>query len=541
MLLGFEVGRAPEQSSVIIYTRRVPEPTSIPAAVEVAASRFPDREAVVDGTVRLTFAQLRDEARTVARALIDWGLQPGDRVALWAPNSAEWIVASFGVYAAGGVLVPFNTRYRGEEAGHILRTSGARLLLTVTDFLDTSYVELLKGVEGLDGLQEIVVLSGDVPSACSAWADFLQRPEHVPEDEVDARIAAIGPDDTSDIIFTSGTTGAPKGAMLGHGASLRTYRDWSELVDLREGDHYFVVYPFFHTAGLKSGVLACVLQGATIYPYAVFDVPKVLELVSKERITMLPGPPTVFQTILNHPDLDSFDLTSVRSAVTGATVIPVEVIRQMREVLKIRTVVTGYGMTETTGTISMCRHDDPPEVIAETVGRPIPGVEVRVVDDDGNDVTRGEPGELVVRGYNVMQGYFNDEVATADAIRNGWLHTGDIGLVDPDGNLRITDRKKDMFIVGGFNAYPAEIEAVLLGHPAIAQVAVVGMPDDRMGEIGVAFVVPKPGGHADPAEILAWAQERLAKYKLNRVELIDALPLNPSGKVMKFKLREQRA
>jgi acyl-CoA synthetase (AMP-forming)/AMP-acid ligase II len=516
----------------------VPDPSTIPAALDAAAARFPHRETVVDGTLRLTFAELRAQAITVARALIASGVAPGDRVALWAPNSAQWIVASFGAYAAGAVLVPFNTRYRGEEAGHILRTSGARLLLTVTDFLDTSYVELLDGVEGLDDLEEIVVMQGDVPAGTTPWADFLGRAQAVASEEVDRRIAAIGPDDTSDIIFTSGTTGAPKGAMLGHGASVRTYLAWSELVDLREGDRYLSVYPFFHTAGLKSGVLACVLRGATIYPQPTFDVPTVLDVVGKERITMLPGPPTVFQTIINHPDLATFDLSSVRSSVTGAAVVPVEVIRQMREVLKIRTVVTGYGMTETTGTISMCRHDDSPEVIARTVGRPIPGVEVRVVDDDGVDVPAGAPGELVVRGFNVMQGYFNDEAATREAIVDGWLRTGDIGLVDDDGNLHITDRKKDMFIVGGFNAYPAEIEAVLLGHPAVAQVAVVGVPDERMGEAGVAFVVPREGAAVEPAALLDWAWERLAKFKLSRVELIGALPLNPSGKVMKFKLRE---
>ena len=513
--------------------------SSIPAALARAAERFGAREAVVDGDLRLSYTDLQDQAVAVARAFVGSGLQAGDRVALWAPNSAAWIVASFGVYAAGGVLVPLNTRYRGEEAGHILRTSQARFLITVTDFLDDSYVELLGAVPGLEGLEEIVVASGPVPPQATSWARFLERARDVPVPVVAARTAAIGGEDLSDIIFTSGTTGAPKGAMLAHGASLRTYEAWSELVDLREGDRYVVVYPFFHTAGLKSGVLACVLRGATIYPYAVFDVPRVLQLVARERITMLPGPPTVFQAILDHPDRASFDLSSVRSAVTGAAVVPVEVIRRMRDDLHIRTVVTGYGMTETTGTISMCRFDDPAEVIARTVGRPLPGVEVRVVDDEGADVAPGEAGELLVRGFNVMQGYFHDDAATAEAFVDGWLRTGDIGFVDGDTNLHITDRKKDMFIVGGFNVYPAEVEATLLGHPAVAQVAVIGVPDHRMGEIGVAVVVPRPGPTADPAEILAWAHGRLARYKLARVELAEALPLNPSGKVMKFKLRER--
>jgi HIP---CoA ligase len=514
-------------------------PLTIPAVLDAAAERFGDHEAVVDGGERITFSQLRDRAEVVARALIASGVQPGDRVAIWAPNSVHWVEASFGIYAAGAVQVPLNTRFRGNEAGHVLRTSQAKLLLTVTNFLDESYVDLLRDVEGLDDLDEIIVLDGDVPAGTTAWSDFLARAENASPEDVEIRKSKIEPDDVSDIIFTSGTTGAPKGAMLGHSASVRTYLEWSALVDLREGDRYLVVYPFFHTAGLKSGILACVLRGATVHPQAVFHVPTVLDVVAKEAITMLPGPPAVFQTILNHPDLESFDLSSVRSSVTGAAVVPVEVIRQMREVLGIRTVVTGYGLTETTGTVSMCRFDDSPEVIAHTVGRPLPGVEVRIVDDDGADVAQGEPGELWVRGFNVMQGYFANEQATREAIGDGWLKTGDIGFVDDGGNIHITDRKKDMFIVGGFNAYPAEIEAIMLGHPSIAAVAVVGMPDDRMGEIGAAFVIPTSGATVDPDEVIAWCKEQMANYKVpRRVEVVDELPLNPSGKVMKFKLRE---
>ena len=311
-------------------------------------------------------------------------------------------------------------------------------------------------------------------------------------------------DDASDIIFTSGTTGKPKGAVLGHGASVRTYLAWSELVGLRRGDRYLVVYPFFHTAGLKSGLLACVLRGATIVPHAVFDVVPVMERVASERITMLPGPPTVFQSILNHPDFASFDLSSLRLSVTGAAIVPVDVIRRMRDELRFETVVTGYGLTETTGTVSMCRHDDAPEVIATTVGRPLPGVSVRIVDDAGQSVAPDDPGEILVRGFNVMKEYFEDPTATKEAIdEEGWLRTGDIGILGQDGNLRITDRKKDMYIVGGFNAYPAEIEGIMVGHPQVGQVAVVGVPDERLGEVGVAFVVPRPGQTVDPDELVA--------------------------------------
>jgi acyl-CoA synthetase (AMP-forming)/AMP-acid ligase II len=265
--------------------------------------------------------------------------------------------------------------------------------------------------------------------------------------------------------------------------------------------------------------------------------------VQEERITMLPGPPTVFQSILNAPDLDDYDLSSLRLTATGAAVVPVSVVEAMRDVLKFETVVTGYGLTETTGTVSMCRHDDPPDVIARTVGRPLPGVDVRVVDDDGNEVRPGEPGEFLVRGFNVMKGYFHNPEATKEAVdADGWLRTGDVGIVDDGGNLRITDRKKDMFIVGGFNAYPAEIEKIMLGHGGIAQVAVVGVPDDRMGEVGVAFVIARAGATLDPDEVLAWCRLHMANFKVPRaVQVVDALPLNPSGKVLKFKLRERLA
>jgi acyl-CoA synthetase (AMP-forming)/AMP-acid ligase II len=516
---------------------------TIPEALAAAVDRFGDDEALVDGPVRLTFGQLSAEVDLVARALVASGVQKGDRVALWAPNGADWVITSFAVYAAGAVLVPLNTRYRGEEAGHVLRTSRARLLFTVTNLLGTDLVQLLADVPGLEGLDETIVVDGPVPAGCLPLADFKARAHGVAPSEVTLRTASITAGDPSDIIFTSGTTGKPKGAVLGHGASVRTYLAWSELVGLRHGDRYLLVYPLFHTAGLKSGVLACILRGATIIPQAVFDVVPVMQRVVEERITMLPGPPTVFQSILDHPDFASFDLSSLRLSVTGAAVVPVEVIRRMREEMRFETVVTGYGLTETTGTVSMCRHDDEPEVIATTVGRPLPGVELRIVDDAGQDVDTGGAGEILVRGFNVMQEYFDDPDATSEAIDpDGWLRTGDIGILGVDGNLRITDRKKDMFIVGGFNAYPAEIEAIMLDHPKVAQVAIVGVPDDRLGEVGAAFVVPLPDQHIDPDELVAWCRDHMANYKVpRRIRVVPILPLNPTGKVMKFVLRAEMA
>ncbi len=516
---------------------------TIPAVLERAAERFGEDEGLVTPEVRLTFAGLAAAADDAARAFVASGAEPGDRVALWAPNMAEWAVAALGAFRAGLVVVTVNTRFKGREAAHVIRTAGARLLLTVTDFLETDYLALLDEAGVPDCVTETVVLAGPVPGLGRAvgWGDFLSRAGGVEPGAGAERAAAVTPGDVSTIIFTSGTTGAPKGAMLRHGAAVRAYTDWADVVGLRRGDRYLIVNPFFHTFGLNAGILACVLTGATIVPHAVFDVPQVMRRVDEERITMLPGPPSVYQTMLDHPDLASFDLSTLRLAVTGAATVPVEMIRRMRSELTFRTIVTGYGLTEATGIATMCRHDDDPETIATTAGRAIPDIEVLVVDDDGKEVAAGEPGEVVVRGYNVMVGYFGDPTATSATVDgDGWLHTGDVGVMDERGYLRITDRTKDMFVVGGFNAYPAEIENMMMEHPAVSQVAVIGVPDHRMGEVGRAYVITREGATVDEASLLAWCRERMANYKVPRsVALVDALPLNAVGKVQKFVLREE--
>ncbi len=527
---------------------------TIPQLARMAAERFGDRAAVVEEKITLTFRELADAALRAARAFMAAGITHGDRVAVWAPNIYEWIVAAIGIQSAGGVLVPLNTRLKGGEAGYILEKSGARILCVIDEFLGTGYLDLLfsalgrgtdRPVESLPSLERIVVFrpvaSVGRGGGIATWGDFVNAGSSVSEDAALDRIGEVGTKSLSDLLFTSGTTGKPKGVMTAHGQNLRAFEAWSEVVGLREGDRYLVVNPFFHSFGYKAGWMACLMRGATVYPQAIFDVPQVLERVKRDRISVLPGPPTLYQTILSHPDRESYDLSSLRLAVTGAALIPVELIRRMREDLAFETVITGYGLTETCGVVSMCRFDDDPETIATTSGRAIPGVEVRCVDSAGDEVARGKPGEIVVRGFNVMRGYFDDEPATAETIDSeGWLHTGDIGVMDERGYLRITDRMKDMFIVGGFNCYPAEIENMLREHPEVAQVAVVGLPDARMGEVGMAFVVAAPGCEPTPEAIIAWCREHMANYKVPRyVERVDALPMNAMGKVTKFVLRER--
>ena len=513
---------------------------TIPELIDDAANRFGDLEAMVDGDIRWNFREFRTEIHTAARALMASGVSAGDRVALWAPNIREWAVAALGVHVAGGVVVPINTRFKGREAAYVLENSGARMLFCVTDFLDTDYVALLHQADVPESLAEIVVMRGDCPVNTTSFGDFMERAEAVGETERAARSDAIAGDDLCHIMFTSGTTGDPKGAMLIHSAVCRSYLSWSQVIGL-DRDRYLIINPFFHSFGLNAGILACLMTGSTIIPHPVFDVPSVMKRIPEERISMLPGPPAIYQTILNAEDLDQWDMSSLRLAVTGAAAIPVEMIVSMRERLGFEKIVTGYGLTESSGIATMCRHDDDPAIIANTSGRAIDDVEVRIVDAAGLEAPRGEPGEIVVRGYNVMKGYLNDPAKTAETIdAGGWLHTGDIGVMDADGNIDITDRVKDMFINGGFNAYPAEIENLMMNHPGVGQVAVVGVPHERLGETGYAFVVPAVGTEPDADALIAWCRREMANYKVPRhIEYVDSLPLNASGKVLKYQLRER--
>ncbi|HEX4125954.1 MAG TPA: FadD3 family acyl-CoA ligase [Acidimicrobiales bacterium] len=530
---------------------------TVPRLVDDAALRHGGSEALVDGALRLTYAQLAEEVDRYARGFVAAGVGAGDRAAMWAPNCAEWMVAALGLLRAGAVLVPLNTRFKGGEAAYILRNAGASTLVTVRGFLGFDYPAMLEG-QDVGDLARIVLLRDESAADGSAATDgpvvpitglddFLRAGEDVEPMVSAARAAAVEPDDVSDLIFTSGTTGHPKGAAATHAQSLRTFGTWSSIVGLAAGDRYLVVNPFFHTFGYKAGILACLMAGATVVPEPVFDPAAVMVRIGTERISVLPGPPTLYQTLLSHPRRAEHDMSSLRLGVTGAAVVPVELVQAMRDELGFDTVLTAYGLTESCGTVTMCRRSDPPEVVAATSGRAIPGLEVRAMVD-GTEVAPGEPGEIVVRGYTVMPGYWGDEAATAEAIdADGWLHTGDIGVLDPAGNVTITDRVKDMFVVGGFNAYPAEIEAILRAHDAVGQVAVVGVPDERMGEVGCAYVVPTAAAaSADPRSIgqsiLSWSRGAMANYKVPRsVVLVDALPVNASGKVLKRELRQRHA
>ncbi|MBT8453363.1 MAG: FadD3 family acyl-CoA ligase [Deltaproteobacteria bacterium] len=514
---------------------------TIPEMLENQAETLGNRSAIVDGAMTLSFAELAERVDEAARALIAAGILKGDRVAIWSPNSWEWIVCALAIHTVGAVLVPVNTRYKGMEAAYLLRKSGAKALFTVTGFLDVDYVALL-GEAGADlpQLAQIIVLRGNAPEGTLSYDAFLELASEAPSNAAADRASEVRPDDLADILFTSGTTGKPKGAMCTHAQNLRTFDQWSSIVGLREGDRYLIVLPFFHSFGYKAGWFSALMRGATVFPEAVFDVNVVLRRIEQDAITMLPGPPALYQSMLLHPDRSRFDISSLRLAVTGAAVIPVELIHRMKDELGFDTVITAYGLTESCGVVSMCRLDDDAETIATTSGRAIPDVEVRIIDREGKAVPANQPGEIVVRGYNVMKGYFDADDETKRAIdAEGWLHTGDIGTMDERGYLKITDRLKDMFIVGGFNAYPAEIENTLLQMPGVGEAAVIGVPDERLGEVGMAFVVPAPGQALAADAVISWSRKNMANFKVpRRVEIVEALPRNATGKVVKFKLRE---
>lgn len=510
-------------------------PETIPHAALAAAERWPDQPGLIAGGRQWTYAELWADARAAASAFLARGIGPGNRVAIWAPNIPEWILATIGAQIAGACVVPLNTRFKGVEAGDIIRRARARLLFIPHRFLDTDYRALLTG-QDLPDLVDTILIGGDGPTG---WDGFIAGGKGSDDPAVDAALGRLSGDAICDIIFTSGTTGRPKGVMTAHRQATQIFGDWAVRVDLRQGDRYLIVNPFFHTFGYKAGWVPCLLRGATIVPMATFDVAEMVRQIEVNRISFIPGPPTIYQSLLQElAGGKARDFSSLRVAVTGAAPVAPALVERMRHELGMSNIVNGYGMTEC-GAISMTRQGDDAQTVAGTCGYPLPGTQVRCVDDNGHDVAPGETGELWVKSHAVMRGYLDDPEATREAIdKDGWLHTGDIGTIDARGYLNITDRKKDMYISGGFNCYPAEIEKLLMAHPAIEIAAVIGVPDERMGEVGKAFIVLRPGAEADAAAIIQWARANMANYKVPRqVALVSTVPRNAGGKLLRMELR----
>lgn len=513
-------------------------PGTLPAVLRRAARDFGDRIALVDGDVTLTFSQLHERVQSTARTYLALGLEPGGRVAVWGPNKAAWAIAGLAATYAGGVLVPLNSRYTAHEASDLIERTSAQLVIVDDGFLGRMLSAELREVSELPTVSS--VLTFDAITAESGSDRRGLAPRSLPDlAEVEARADAVGPDDVADILFTSGTTGRSKGVETAHRQTIAAADVWSATGLVTAEDRYLVVSPFFHSYGYKVGLVVGLLRGCAIHPAATFDPGELLALIARERITVLPGAPAIFQGLLDHPDFATTDTSSLRFANTGAASVPVALVERLQSDLSFELVITAFGMTECC-VATMCRPGDANELIATSCGRAVDGLEMRIVDHEtGAVLAAGEEGEVQLRGPMVMRGYLDDPEATAEAIDpDGWLRTGDVGVVDADGYLRITDRLKDMYICGGFNVYPAEVEQALARHPGIADVAVIGVPDERLGEVGKAFVVSRPGHDLDEAGVIAYARERLANFKAPRtVAFVDALPRNLAGKVLKNELR----
>jgi HIP---CoA ligase len=547
-------------------------PQTLCTLLEESSKQYGDRLAVIDGPLRMSYAELAAEVRTMARALMATGVQPGDRVAVWLPNTTHWLIAALGSHSAGASLVPMNTRFTGHEALEVLHRTSTRVLFLPDRFLGSDYLAALREaaaarpepsqlpggthsgpVPGLDQL----TLAVRVPLASAderqgggqerppahgvvSWEHMLDRASQTSEQSAVERAAQVRADDIADIIFTSGTTGLPKGAVSTHRQTIAVAAAWAERAQVTDRDVYMIIAPFFHTFGYKAGWVVALLCGATILPQLTFDVDRVVDQIERERVTILPGPPTIFSELLANPQRDKHDLASLRLAVTGAAMVPVALIERMRRELTFETILTAYGLTEAV-VVTMCVPGDDAETISATSGCAAADFEIRIAGVDGQEKEPGDDGEILLRGPNVMVGYLDDPEATRAAIdRDGWLHTGDIGHLDKRGYLTITDRLKDMFTVGGFNVYPAEVENVIMRLDAVADCAVVGTPDERLGEVGLAYVVTGPGQNLSEQDVIAHCRERLANFKVPReVVFIGKLPRNAGGKVLKRDLRER--
>ncbi|MCR2813320.1 AMP-binding protein [Microbacterium sp. zg.Y1084] len=531
----------------------ISEATTIPALLAEMAE-LGDHPAIVDGTTTVTYRDLETRVREVAAAYLSQGVVRGDRVAVWAPNRAEFILAMLGAQLIGASVVPLNTRYTGNEAAVILSRSRAVALVMAEGFLGRSYASALRDAAsslgaagavypGLEHLRVAVTLPGaDCAEAGHlCWEEFLAAGTALSAAGLQDAIDQVTPHDVMDILFTSGTTGIPKGVMSAHRQTLSVARAWALGAELSADDRYAIVNPFFHGFGYKAGVITALMAGTTIYPVAVFQPDQLLELIQSAGITVLPGVPTIFTSLLDHPRLSEYDLSSLRFAIAGATAAPATLFHDMVGILGFRTVAQAYGLTECV-VATLSRPGETLEHAAQTTGPAVHGVEIRVVDEDGRDVEVGTDGEILLRGDNVMLGYFEDEESTNAAIDpQGWFRTGDVGRFDEHGCLKITDRLKDMFIVGGFNVYPAEVENVLRKHPAVNESAVVGIDDDRMGTVGRAYVLllhtaeDKP----DAVELDAFCRAHLANFKVPReFVFVEDFPRNATGKILKSDLRQ---
>jgi fatty-acyl-CoA synthase len=512
---------------------------TIGANLERTVDRYPDNEALVSRHQgrRFTYAQFNDAVDVVARGLLDVGLEVGDRVGMWSPNSYEWLLLQYATAKAGIILVNINPAYRTSELEYAMNQSGCRMLIAAPSFKTSDYVAMIDQVRpDLATLERTVFVDSD------DWDALLTAGESVPVDRLRKRMAGLEFDEPVNIQYTSGTTGFPKGATLSHHNILNNGFFVGEGCGYTERDRVCIPVPFYHCFGMVLGNLACTTHGATIVlPEAAFDPLAVLETVEAERCTSLYGVPTMFIAELDHPDFGRFDLTTLRTGIMAGSTCPVEVMKQVVSRMHMDEVTICYGMTETSPVSTQTSQSDTLELRVSTVGRVHPHVEIKIVDSDtGQTVDRGQTGELLTRGYSVMLGYWDDPDRTAQAIDQArWMHTGDLATMDSDGYVDIVGRIDDLIIRGGENVYPREIEEFLHKHPDIIDVQVTGVADPKMGEEIMAWVKPRAGAVLSADDVREFCRGRIAHFKVPRyVRFVDEFPMTISGKVQKFRMRE---
>jgi fatty-acyl-CoA synthase len=530
-------------------------PPTFGAALKRAAVEWPDQEAFVCDGIRLVYRDLYDGARRTAAALLARGVRKGDHVALCTGNSAAWLTMFYANALIGAVTVPVNTRFKPAELKYCLAQSDSVLLVTADRFLDKiDFVAMLREIEpaldtalpgtALPRLRSVVVLGADVPAGALGYGAFQGQVATgcatVDRPAVERAAAAVAPDDAVLIQYTSGTTSFPKGAMLSHANMLRDAAAVAARIGVRPGDRYFSARPFFHVAGTTLSILVALSAGACLLTTPTFDAGESLRIMARERCTLVSGNDTMFLMMMSHPAFDRGKL--VLRGGWGAA--GPEVMQQIMTVMGARELCFAYGLSEASPNVVMSAHDEPAAQRASGRALPHDGTALRIVDADGHDLPADQPGEILVRGWNVMKGYYNMPEQTAKAIDpDGWLHTGDLGALDPDGRLRFIGRVKDMFRVGGENVAPAEVEEVLHAHPEVAHAQVIGVPDPRLGEVAAAYVRLKDGADAEPDALIAWCRARCANFKVPRylkiVDSFETIGMTGSAKVQKTKLREQ--
>lgn len=522
------------------------------------AEEMPNHEALVysDRDLRYTYNEFNEVCERVAKGLMALGIKKGENLAVWATNVPEWVSLQFSTGKMGAVLVTVNTNYRSAELEYLLKQSESTTLILIEEYRGISYIDTIYEIcpelehsepgrlqsKRLPLLKNVIILSDKKYNGVYNWSDIVEMSDQVSDEELRARSESLDPDDVINMQYTSGTTGFPKGVMLTHSNLTNNAFNIAYCMELTQTDRLCIPVPFFHCFGAVIGTLAAVSVGATMVPVQEFDPKTVLETVEKEKCTALHGVPTMFIAELNHPEFENYDLSSLRTGVMAGSNCPVEVMKSVIDKMNMTGITICYGQTESSPVITQTRTDDPLELRVETVGRALPNVKVKIVEPGTTrELPFNEQGELCTYGYHVMKGYYNNPEATKEAIdEDGWLHTGDLAVMDENGYFKITGRLKDMIIRGGENIYPREIEEFLYTHPKVLDAQVLGIPDVKYGEVVVAWVILKEGVTATVDEIKDYFQDKISRHKIPKdIIFTESFPLTASGKIQKFKLREQ--